>query len=319
MLTIQQDQTIVLDTGASKPMYAVVFQPNGRHLLGGDVYGIRRWRLSDGQEVARQTGMDVFAISVSRDRKWIACGTMTGASVWDGELHEKLIDVEGGNWVSAVDISPDSTRFATGTGDHKVSIWSTTTGMRLVGPLQHDDTVTGIRFSPNGEHIATAYYGGPVCVFDSRNGDALITIDTTTPESPVITPLAWSSDSRQIFAISYDKKIKSFDVSTGSQLAELDIPGDDYGVPGDDYRVYSLALAPNSKFIATFAGQSISFLDPSTLVQIGPVIEDSEGIQSIAISQDNSYLATGQVDGKIVIRDLRKILPDLYGPFDVSI
>ena len=301
---------MVLDTGGSEAAYAVVFHPNGRHLLCGGDDGIRRWRLSDGQEVGRQTGMDVQAISVSRDCQWIACGTTTGASVWDGELQENLIDVEGGNWVLAVDISPDSTRFATATDKHEVSIWSITTAKRLVGLLQHENTVTGIRFSPNGEHIAIAYFYGPFCVFDGRNGEVLINIDTTTPDLARITPLAWSSNGRRIFSTSDDNKIRSFDVSTGSQLAESEIPG----------YVHSLALAPNCKFIATFTGRTISFLDASTLAQIGPVIEDSEDIRSIAISQDDSCLATGRRDGgTIVIRNLSKILPDLYGPFDVSI
>ena len=307
MLTIQQDQTIVLETGGSKPVYAIVFHPNRKHLLCGGGDGIRRWRLSDGQEVGRQTGMHVYALSASRDRQWIACGTTKGASVWDRELHEKLIDVEGRNWVDAVDISPDSTRLATGTDKHEVSIWSITTGKRLVGPLPHDRSVIGTRFSPNGEHIATATYGGLLRVFGSRNGDALVTIDTTTPAHSLSTPLEWSSDGRRIFATSYNKKIKSFDASTGSQLAELQIPS------------HSLALAPNSKFIATCTDHSISFLDASTLARTGPVIPESGRIYSIAISQDNGYLATGQVDGKTVIRNLSKILPDLYGPFDVSI
>ena len=91
MLMIQQDQRIVLDTVGSEAVYAVVFHLNRRHLLCGGDDGIRRWRLSDGQEVGRQTGMEVFAISVSRDHKQIVCGTMMGASVWDGEMHEKLI------------------------------------------------------------------------------------------------------------------------------------------------------------------------------------------------------------------------------------
>ena len=297
-------------TDGSKTVYAVVFHPNGKDILGGGMDGIRRWRLSDSQEVGRQTGIQVLAISVSRDCKWIVCGTRSGASVWDGELREKLIDVEGENRVFAVDISPDSTRFATGTGagHYKVGIWSIKTGKRLVGPLQHGNRVTGVRFSPTAEHIATAYYGGPVRVFDSRNGDVLITLDTKTPAITATTPLVWSGDGRRIFATSKDNTIKSFDASTGSKLTELEIPS------------HSLALAPNCKFIATFAGHSILFLEASTLAQIGPVIADSGDIWSIAISQDNSYLVTGhRDDGKIIIRNLSTILPDLCGPFDVSI
>ena len=37
-------------------------------------------------------------------------------SVWDAKTQEKAIEVEGPTYVGAVDISPDSTRFATGTG-----------------------------------------------------------------------------------------------------------------------------------------------------------------------------------------------------------
>ena len=82
-------------------------------------------------------GMNMFAIAVSRDQRWIVCGA-EGASVWDGEMGEKVIDVEDTNRVWAVDVSPDSTRFATGT-DEDARIWGITSGERLVGPLKHDN------------------------------------------------------------------------------------------------------------------------------------------------------------------------------------
>ena len=124
-----------------------------------------------------------------------------------------------------------------------MGVWSITTGERLVGPLRHDEYVTGTKFSPNGEQIATACSSGSIRVFDSRNGNELITIDTAIPRLAAIIPLAWSSDGQRVFATSEDEKIRSFGVSTGAQLAELEIPS----------LVHSLALAPNCKFIATLA------------------------------------------------------------------
>ena len=304
---------MVLDTGGSEGVFAVAFHPDGKHLFGGGNDRTQRWQLSDGREVGKRTGMRLYAIDVSKDHKWVVCGTFKGASVWDGDMKEKLIDVEGGNIVWAVDVCPDSTRVATGTDNSEASIWSIPKGERLVGPLRHDKPVSGVKFSPNGEQIANACYGGSIRIFDSRNGDKLITIDTTMPYGIPTTPLAWSSDGQRIFATSDDYKARLFDVSTGSQLAELEVPG----------RICSLALAPNCKFIAIVASSesdtSISFLDASTLARTGPVIANTKMIRSIAISQDNSYLATGQADGKIVIRNLSQILPDLYGPFDVRI
>ena len=306
---------MVLDTGHDSWVYAVTFHPDGKHLLGGNGDGIRRWRLVDGQEVGKQTGRELRAISVSRDHKWIVCGTRFGASVWNGEMRAKVIDVEGTNLVYAVDVSPDSTRFATGTGagDNSASIWSITTGTRLVGPLKHDDVIAGVQFFPDGERIATACPRKSIRIFDSHTGDNLVTINTNVSGS--LQPLAWSSDGQQIFVTSEDKKIRTFNSSTGSQLAESQILED------GDRGITSIALATNGRFIAAYAvsERSIWFLDASTLARIGPVIQDGGQVVSIAISADSSRLATGRRNGQIVIRDLGKILPDSYGPFHVSI
>jgi WD40 repeat protein len=283
-------------------------------LLSGKETGLRRWRVADGQRVGNQMGREVDVISMSRDGRWIVYGGREGASVWDAETQEKALEVEGTVYVGAVDISPESTRFATATGtsDRKASIWNIITGERLVGPLQHDDYVAGIKFSPNSEHIATVARDNTIRVFDSHNGDQLIAIkiDIISSWAPM-TPLAWSNNGQQVFTASSNRKIKSFNVSTGSQLAESQVPGDDV--------VASIALATNGKFLATFAGRSISFWDTSTLTQIGPVIEDIQGIRSIALSPDCSHLSTGGKEGNITIRNLNNVLPDLYGPFQVSI
>ena len=304
-------------TGSSVGVRAVAFHPDGKHILGGSS-GIRQWQLQDGQEVGTQMGKTglAYAISVSSDCKWIVCATgdpgPDRTSVWDAEMQEKVIDVEDGNRVVAVDVSPDSTTFATGT-EGEASIWDLASGERLVGPLKHDGytLVTAVRFSPNGDRLATAYPENLICIFDSRTGDELITIKTAIISIFPSTPLAWSNDGRQIFAASNDNKIKLFDALTGSQLAESQSL--DGGV------IDSIALAANDKFIATFAGRIISFLDTSTHSQIDPVIEDSNDIWAIAISPDNGYLATGLTSGKIAIHDLGGILPDSYGPFHVSI
>ena len=286
-----------------------MFHPDGKHLLSGDSYGIRRWRLEDGQEVGRQTGTNLNAISVSRDHQWVVCGTTKGASVWDAEIHEKVTEVEATN-VIAVDVSPDSTRFATGTAK-EASIWSITSGERLVGPLRYAQAIRGLRFSPNNERIATSYRGGSICVFDSYTGDELMTIMTITTSGFPSTPLAWSNNGQQIFTVSNDKKIKSFNISTGTQLAES------HALDGSN--VESIALAANGMFIATYASRSITFLDTTTLSQIDPVIKEYSEVRSIALSPNSGYLASGLGGGKITVLKLGGILPDMYGPFHVSI
>ena len=270
------------------------------------------------------------AISVSRDGKWIVCGTLEGASVWNAKTQEKAIrvEVEGGTLVETVDISPDSTRFATGAavltvsrehqnlgqGGVSIVIWNILTGEGLVGPFRLDGPVGGgVKFSPNGEQVAAVCPAeNSLHVFDSHNGDQLVKINIgSSYRSFSITSLAWSSNQEQIFIASGSDTIVSFDVSTGSQLAEWQVHGD----------VNSIALASSGKFLATFSmvSSDISFWDTLTHSQIGPVIEDGQKIWSIALSSDYGYLATGGLDGNIMIRNLSNILPDSYGPFLVSI
>ena len=293
-------------------MRAVAFHPDEIHLLGGGYNGIRRWRLEDGQEVGRQMGMELNAISVSRNHKWVVCGTAEGASVWDPEIQTKLVDVESRNRVMAVDVSADSTTFATGSFSG-ASVWHIASGERLVGPVRHASSrVSAVRFSPNGERIAASDSRSSILVFDSRNGDKLTTINIVTPSTWPGTPLAWSSNGQQIFAASKDNTIKLFDASTGSQLAEsptLNVRPNDYAD--------SIALAASGKFIATFANRTIWFLETSTLTRIDPVIEDSTKIRSIALSAGSGYVAIGLRDGKVTIRNLGGILPDV--PFHVSV
>jgi WD40 repeat protein len=244
-------------------------------------------------------------------------GVKGGASVWDAKTHDKVVHKVVTDFVLTVDISPDSTKFAAGTGLHEpvdspsVNVWNVTTGERVVGPLQHDGSVVGVKFSPNGNHIATATQKHHIRIFNSRNGDQLIFIDNPMPRWSAITPIVWPSDGR-LFAISEGGKIKSFDTSTGSQLSEWQIHNNDSG------DLISLALSANSKFIASSAGHSVSFWDTSTHTQLGSVLKDVDRIRCIALSPDGTHLVTGGYNKTITIWNLSDILPQSYLAITVS-
>ena len=294
-------------------MWAVAFHPDGKHFFSGTSSGIQRWRVAGGQEVTKQIGMNMNAISVSRDGKWVVCGFSEGANVWDAELQRKVVEVEDTSYVDAVDVSPDSTRFATAARTSKnASIWSISTGERLVGPLlEHGSDVVGIKFSPDGRHVAAACPGS-IHISDSYNGDQLITIQNRLARGSLVTRIAWLSDAR-LFAMSEGGKIKSFDTSTGSQLAEWQIHSHSSG------DLSSIALSANNRFIASFAGRSVSFWDTSTHTQLGSLLKDDDGIRSSALSPDGFYLATGGANKTITIWNLSDVLPGSYLPMIVGV
>ena len=299
---------MVLDGGAGW-VWAVAFHPDGKHFFDGTGNGIRRWRVVDGQELGKQTGMYVRAVSVSQ--KWVVCTATSGASVWDAKLRAKVAEVEGGERVYSVDVAPDCTQFATGTVDGKVTIWSTTTGEKLLGPLEHGGYVPGVKFSPDGGRLATACEGdSTIRIFDARNGDQLISIGNQLFSGSFL-PIAWSTHGQQLFAVSEDNKIKLLDSSTGSPLAE-------WQIHENSTSPMSIALSANGKFIASSAGRFVSFWDTSTHTQLG-IIEEPHKIESIALSPDGCRLATGSRDsGSSIIWNLRGILPDSCLPGNVS-
>ena len=106
--------------------------------------------MDDGQEVGEPIqveGAQIRVTALSPDDKWLVAGLRllkwvdgdVYARVWNAQTHAKVLDIRGHtNSVLAVDVSPDSTKLATGSYDKTACIWNITTGERLVGPLKHD-------------------------------------------------------------------------------------------------------------------------------------------------------------------------------------
>ena len=216
--------------------------------------------------------------------------------------------MEKGKQVFSVDVAPDCTKFATGTDQEQVTIWSITTGEKILGTLKHDGNVRGVKFSPDGGRLATACSDSTIRIFDVHNGDQLISIENPTRVHSFLL-ITWSTGQR-LFAVSEDYHIRSFDSSAGSLLAEWQIHESSDGP-------MTIALSTNGKFVASSAGRFVSFWDVSTHTQLG--IEETADIQCIALSPDGCHLAAGSLNpASSIIWDVRDILPDSCLPRNVS-
>ena len=308
MLITYSDNVIQIEVDGRKSINSLVFLEDGKHLLGGGEDGtIRRWRVEDGREIEDQritTPSAVRAIALSRDGNWIVGAGERVAIVWNRRTRQVARTVsEHSGWVNTVDVSPDSTKFATGSDDKKVTIWDISNGRRLVGPLQHCYPVIAVRFSPDGDCIAVAQRNYCLTIYDAYGGLTLERITTVSLSQN--SPIAWLGNSRRIFTLS-GNQIRLF--RDTKVTAEWKIPGH-----SDDKNSWStgISLPSNKKFIAAFTGRVLTFWNLSTRERLGPIFEHRQvdKLYSITLSPDNNYVATGSNDGIIILRNLNDIIP----------
>ncbi|KAF8550168.1 WD40 repeat-like protein [Imleria badia] len=300
-----------INTG--RDVWVLVFLEDGKHLLtGGEDKIIRQWCVEDGREVedrrltAGGHGYYVTAIALSGDGKWIVAGGW-GAVTLFNRLTRQITFASAprdhSNRVNDVDVSPDSTKFATASSDFTAIIWSISNGRPLFPPLQHGNFVSLAKFSPDGNRIATAVYGGEVRIYNANNGQLLSNIAAMSFLS-IARTIVWSS-TQHIYVLSSGYTIRHIFVDTGSILSEWT----NLGQPESDCYA-SIALSKNGRFIASSFARSLSFWDASMYAQLGPVLDNPQTPHrlSSALSPDNNYFATGGA-GEIILYNLTGVIP----------
>ena len=291
-------------TNVQSGVLPIAFLVDGKHVVSGSNEGtIRRWRVEDSMEVGApmDAGSAVLNIAVSRNGKWIVSGTGGGqVQVWNAESGEKVTEIRGHSyWVDAVDVSPDSTKIASGSYDTTACIWSLPAGQRLLGPWKHsDDVVFAVKFSHDGRLTATATWKS-TSIYDSQSGNLVVNVPIGVAPS-CNHSLAWSSNTKHLFAVS-SGKIIYLDASTGATLSQWSIHGDKHN---------RIALASDGAFIAASSHSSVSFWDATTHKGIRSAIEHSDRVECMAVSANHDIVIS---DGKkIMFHNLCNILPSSY-------
>ena len=298
-------KTIKVDSEGD--IWSVAFLVDGKHVVcGGKAETIRRWRVEDGMEAGTPmvAGSWVCSIAVSRDGRWIVSGTRVGSvQVWSAESGKKVSEFEGHTcWVQAVDVSPDSTKIASGSLDMTACVWSLSTGQRLLGPWKHDLAVFAVKFSPDGRFIATVT-PNIFRIYDSHDGNLVVKVPIKVTYS-FNHSLAWSSNSKHLFAVS-PGKIICLDASTGATLSQWYTHDG-----GGDSEYHRIALANDDAFIAVSSNSSLSFWDATTHKQIGSVIKHTANVTCMVISANHDIVIGG--GNEITLGRLCNILPSSY-------
>ena len=289
------------------------FLPDGKHIvIGGNDGTVRRWKVEEGSDQGTKVGEPVRPEGemneavVSKDGRWIILPGTEGrkVAVWDATTHARVVESSEAHEekITALDVSPDASKIASGSRDGTVNVWCLETGRRIAGPLKQgrSQAILSVRFSPTGDRLASAGSDFLIHVWSICSDGVRYVMNI--PTDPACS-LAWSNDGRRLFTGGSWGSILCFDVSNSTR-ATTRWPNH----PHFD-AVSTVRLSNNGKFVISASSSecSVKIWDVHTQSEIFSLKHTSE-ILDAEISPDDGYLVSGAKDGTICIWNLRKVL-----------
>src|SRR5207253_7343824 len=116
-------------------------------------------------------------------------------------------------------------------------------------PNAHRDTIFAVKFSPDGQFLATASADRLMKVFRAGDGSLVRTFEGHTHH---VLGVAWRSDGKMLATCGGDRVVKLWDFDTGAALKTM--RGDTYQIGEYKGEVTSISYIGDTEHLITSAG-----------------------------------------------------------------
>ncbi len=275
---------------------SVAVTPDGRSIAAGGYGRVILWNADTGQEIRTlqpegsndlQSGVwHINSLAFRPDGSQIAAaGDKFTVYVWETTTGLQVRALSGET--HRVAYSPDGIRLATGVGQIGVQIWDATNGEKLQTLIGPPD-ISGLVFSPDGKHIASAdsnVLTGTVKLWEVSSGKEVRTFEG---HACPVNWITFSPDGQRLaaatgytFSSSPDSnEITIWNTAAGEKTLQL---------RGHKDPVTCVAFAPHGNLLASSGGGTIKLWDMSSGREV-KTIRSHSFITGIAFSPDGGRL-----------------------------
>ncbi|KAG0300129.1 hypothetical protein BGZ98_009428, partial [Dissophora globulifera] len=261
----------------------------------------------------------VICGAYSLDGKTCVFGLENGEiSVYDTATWAKINTLQGHTEaVNCIVYSPDGQQIASGSDDDTVQLWDAHTGsfdrtVRLwdvatgeSGPILegHTDGVRSVKYSSNGQQIASGSWDETVRLWDAQTGEpASILNDHSGP----VLSLAYSPSDLQVASGSDNDAVQLWDAQT-CQTGPL--------LSGHTNTITSIVYSPSGQQIASGSyDMTVRLWDAETGAQDLILSGHTNGVRGVAYSPSGLQIASGSDDKTVRLWDAHTGVPGMVGP-----
>ncbi|KAG0267579.1 hypothetical protein BGZ95_002818, partial [Linnemannia exigua] len=287
----------------SQGIKSCVFSVDGKllfvcsHQNSVDVYDTTTWEL-------KTTLLNKSAIAISPSGKEFANATLHN--------HVDLVNVEAGevervlsgheDSIESICYSPHGPLIATGSKDKTVRIWRsadddsaktvdtddtevTIDAHRVL--RGHDDTITGVAFSPSGLRFASCSMDKTIRILNVEKWSLIHVLDCAAP----VLALAYSPDGQQLASCGEDADLRLWNTNSGNT---------DHFLKGHVGNVFGVTYSPDGRQVASCGeGGTICFWNPLNGVSLDILSGDRYQVNCVTFSPANNLLVSGGNDNKV--------------------
>jgi WD40 repeat protein len=182
-----------------------------------------------------------------------------------------------------------------GSDDGTFKVWNVESGKIILGPINAENDVWAVCYSPDAKMIATSWTG--LKIWDVKSGKLLKTL------KGVFTCLAWTSDGKTLITDG-----SKFDTTTS--WTKLDLCKN---------IVHTISLSPNDRILASasYSDKTAQLWNLDTNHPIGTPLHHQDEVNCTTFSADGKFLVTGRKDNHIYIWDVSAIIKEAGIPSDI--